>query len=139
MYLYNQHFVRYVHNKGATTADIFEKIDNSVSSTTKTGRHDIAEILLKVALNTKIQIQIHSFIIDRESDTLIRNSIESRVLVKNPDVYFVGCSCHMVHNAARKRGDSFSGSSGFDVENLVVDLYYSIVRAWVNCVWKTVW
>jgi hypothetical protein len=30
------------------------------SSTTKTGRHDIAEILLKVALSTKIQIQIHS-------------------------------------------------------------------------------
>jgi hypothetical protein len=29
------------------------------SSTTKTGHHDIAEILLKVALNTKIQIQIH--------------------------------------------------------------------------------
>jgi hypothetical protein len=28
------------------------------SSTTKTGRHDIAEILLKVALNTKIQIPI---------------------------------------------------------------------------------
>jgi hypothetical protein len=29
------------------------------SSTTKTGHHDIAEILLKVVLNTKIQIQIH--------------------------------------------------------------------------------
>ena len=28
------------------------------SSTTKTGRHDIAEIFLKVALNTKVQIQI---------------------------------------------------------------------------------
>jgi hypothetical protein len=27
------------------------------SSTTKTGRHDIAEILLKVALNTKIKNQ----------------------------------------------------------------------------------
>jgi hypothetical protein len=27
------------------------------SSTTKTGRHDIAEILLKVALNTKIKIK----------------------------------------------------------------------------------
>jgi hypothetical protein len=27
------------------------------SSTTKTGRHDIAEILLKVALNTKYQIK----------------------------------------------------------------------------------
>jgi hypothetical protein len=32
--------------------------DTPASSTTKTGRHDIAEILLKVALNTKIQIQI---------------------------------------------------------------------------------
>jgi len=31
------------------------------SSTTKTGRHDIAEILLKVALSTKIQIQIHTY------------------------------------------------------------------------------
>jgi hypothetical protein len=27
------------------------------SSTTKTGRHDIAEILLKAAINTNIQIQ----------------------------------------------------------------------------------
>jgi hypothetical protein len=31
------------------------------SSTTKTGRHDIAEILLKVALNTKIN-QINTFV-----------------------------------------------------------------------------
>jgi hypothetical protein len=30
----------------------------SASSTTKTGRHDIAEILLKVALNTKNENQI---------------------------------------------------------------------------------
>jgi hypothetical protein len=29
----------------------------AASSTTKTGRHDIAEILLKVALNTKNQIK----------------------------------------------------------------------------------
>jgi hypothetical protein len=33
--------------------------DTPASSTTKTGRHDIAVILLKVALNTKFQIQIH--------------------------------------------------------------------------------
>jgi hypothetical protein len=31
-------------------------IRTPASSTTKTGRHDIAEILLKVALNTKNQI-----------------------------------------------------------------------------------
>jgi hypothetical protein len=30
----------------------------AASSTTKTGRHNIADILLKVALRTKIQIQI---------------------------------------------------------------------------------
>jgi hypothetical protein len=33
------------------------------SSITKTGRHDIAEILLKVALNTKNQIKIKSNLI----------------------------------------------------------------------------
>ena len=32
--------------------------DTPASSTTKTGRHDIAEILLKVALNTKNLINI---------------------------------------------------------------------------------
>ena len=32
-------------------------MDTPASSTTKTGRHDIAEILLKVGLNTKIQIK----------------------------------------------------------------------------------
>jgi hypothetical protein len=33
-------------------------LGTSTSFTTKTGRHDIAEILLKVALGTKIQFQI---------------------------------------------------------------------------------
>ena len=44
--------------------------------------------------------------------------------MKNPDLYFVGCSSHMAHNAACKGEDSFSGAFGFDVEDLVVDLYY---------------
>jgi hypothetical protein len=33
------------------------------SSTTKTGRHDIAEILLKVALNTKNQIKKNNYLL----------------------------------------------------------------------------
>ena len=37
------------------------------SSTTKTGRHDIAEILLKVALNTKNQINQSFFILNKKS------------------------------------------------------------------------
>ena len=49
--------------------------------------------------------------------------------MKNPYVHFVGCPCHMAHNAARKGWDSFSGvsvSSGFNVEDLFVDLdFYS--------------
>jgi hypothetical protein len=36
------------------------------SSTTKTGHHDITEILLKVALNTKNQSISQSFILGRE-------------------------------------------------------------------------
>ena len=36
--------------------------------------------------------------------------------MKNPDVFFVGCSNHMAHNAACKGEDSFSGASRFDVE-----------------------
>jgi hypothetical protein len=35
------------------------------SSTTKTGRHDIGEILMKVALNTKNQIKIKSDLMNR--------------------------------------------------------------------------
>ena len=34
---------------------------NPASSSTKSGRHDIAEILLKVALNTKIQIHNYHY------------------------------------------------------------------------------
>jgi len=44
------------------------------SSTTKSGHHDIAEILLKVALNTKIQIQnSNSFIHSSHSYSIIFN------------------------------------------------------------------
>jgi hypothetical protein len=38
--------------------------DTPASSTTKTGRHDIAEILLKVALNIKIKIYINGCYLD---------------------------------------------------------------------------
>jgi hypothetical protein len=44
------------------------------SSTTKTGRHDIAEILLKVALNTKDQIKSNQII--RPSTNLYVSRLE---------------------------------------------------------------
>jgi hypothetical protein len=46
-----------------------------------------------------------AFYVDKASVNMGKiNSIKStgRILVKNPDVYFVGCSCHMAHNVARK-------------------------------------
>jgi len=47
----------------------------AASSTTKTGRHDIAEILLKVALNTKNQIKsiIHRVLSTRPTSNLIQH------------------------------------------------------------------
>jgi hypothetical protein len=62
-------FVNYNKARLATVSDKFYQLlaqgrwfspGTPASSTTKTGRHDIAEILLKMALNTKIQIQIQS-------------------------------------------------------------------------------
>jgi hypothetical protein len=49
------------------------------SSTTKTGRHDIAEILLKVALNTKIRKKV---VIRREPPTLGKQLVN-----------FISCGC----------------------------------------------
>ena len=54
----------------------------------------------------------------------VRDSIKTRVLRQNPAVYFNGCPCHIIHNAAQKAGESFTGVSGFDVEEFVIDLFY---------------
>lgn len=35
------------------------------------------------------------------------NSIRSRSLVKNPNIYFMGCPYHIVHNTAHKAGEVF--------------------------------
>jgi hypothetical protein len=53
------------------------------------------------------------------------NSIMTRVLAKNDQVYFMGCPCHMAHNAARKATAAFCKAlPGFDVEELLVDTYF---------------
>lgn len=53
-----------------------------------------------------------------------RNSIKSRVIQDTTSTYFIGCPCHMVHNTATKAADSFEAETGFDVEDMLVDLYY---------------
>jgi hypothetical protein len=61
------------------------------SSTTKTGRHDIAEILLKVALNTINQIksinEIYSFIKTIISQNKMRLTLDDLYIIYNRHAY----------------------------------------------------
>ena len=52
------------------------------------------------------------------------NSIRSHVNQVNPSIYFMGCPCHIIHNAARKSADAFRHVSNFDVEDCCIDHYY---------------
>ena len=54
----------------------------------------------------------------------VQNSLKTRIQGRNPSVFFNGCPCHIVHNAAQKGADDFSTVSGFDAEEFVVDLFY---------------
>ena len=53
------------------------------SSTTITGRHDIAEILLKVALNTKNQSIINFDVLDRGKKIMEKKTIKKRCNVRH--------------------------------------------------------
>ena len=52
------------------------------------------------------------------------DSIKSRVLGKEPNVFVAGCPCHMLHNAAAKGATAFADATGFDLEDHCVDLFY---------------
>lgn len=52
------------------------------------------------------------------------NSIKSRILNKNPNVFFMGCPCHTVHNTASKAMTHFGSICNFDIEDFCVDLFY---------------
>ena len=36
-----------------------------------------------------------------------RNSLKTRIVEKNPAIFFNGCPCHIIHNAARKASEDF--------------------------------
>ena len=38
----------------------------------------------------------------------VRNSIRTRVLQCNPNTYFTGCPCHIIHNTALKASETFA-------------------------------
>ncbi|XP_029958821.1 uncharacterized protein LOC115396888 isoform X4 [Salarias fasciatus] len=52
------------------------------------------------------------------------NSIAAKMLQENPNIYIHGCPCHIIHNTAKQAGERFFDISGFDTEDLVVDIGY---------------
>lgn len=53
------------------------------------------------------------------------NSIKTRALGKNTHIYFMGCPCHMAHNAAKHASDAFCRClPSFDVEDFLVDVFF---------------
>lgn len=48
---------------------------------------------------------------------------------KNEAIYIMGCPCHIVHNTAGKAGDAFYKATGFNVDVMVVDLFYWFDKA----------
>ena len=54
----------------------------------------------------------------------IRNSLKTRIIARNEAIYFSGCPCHIIHNSAQKGGEASEKTCGFDVEDLVINLFY---------------
>ena len=54
----------------------------------------------------------------------LRNSISTLVKEKTSTCYFMGCPCHLIHNIACHSSNVLQKVSGFDVEDLCVDVYY---------------
>lgn len=53
-----------------------------------------------------------------------KNSLMTRVQQQNRSTYFNGCPCHIVHNTSAAAASVFSCTTGFEVEDMMVDLYY---------------
>ena len=52
------------------------------------------------------------------------NSLKVLTKKKNPDLFTLGCPCHLIHNAANAASKAFCGETGFNVEDLCIDTFY---------------
>ena len=53
-----------------------------------------------------------------------KNSIMTRVLAKNKNIFINACLCHIIHNTANRAAELFSKVPRFDVEDFLVDLFH---------------
>jgi len=66
----------------------------------------------------------------------IRNSIASRCKDHNPSIFIAGCPCHLAHLVASEANDAFTELSGINIENIMIDLFFGLIKAQsakVNC------
>ena len=52
------------------------------------------------------------------------NSVASRCIDKNPNIFISGCPCHLAHIAATEANDAFSDAVGINVEDILIGIYY---------------
>ena len=52
------------------------------------------------------------------------NSMKTQVQEVNNSIYINGCPCHIVPNTANKGAEMFMLKSGFDVDDMLVDIFY---------------
>ena len=52
------------------------------------------------------------------------NSIASRFLERNENVFIADCPCHLAHIAASNSHAAFSEYNGINIEDVMVDLFY---------------
>ena len=53
-----------------------------------------------------------------------RNSLHTRLQQKNLRAYVSGCPCHILHNTSSKAASALVEVTGFEIEDLAVDVAY---------------
>lgn len=92
---------------GGTAEQIFTAIDGTMSS-------------LNIPWDNCVSVGLDNTNVNMGN----ANSIKTRIMMKNNQVFFSGCQCHIIHNTSAAASKSLNDVTGFDVEDLMVDIYY---------------
>ena len=100
-------FLNMALSSGGKAEEIFTAIDGCMSS------HEILwENCVAVGVdNTNVNVGKN-------------NSIMMCGKAKNDSVYISGCQCHVVHNTSAAAAAALGNVTGFDIEDLMVDIYF---------------
>lgn len=94
-------------SKGGTAEKLFSSIDNCMSSFGISWSNCVAVGVDNTSVNVGK-----------------KNSLMTRVQQQNRSTYFNGCPYHIVHNTSSAAASTFSSTTGFKEEDMMVDLYH---------------